>query len=164
MSKIIIIRSGGQTGADRGALDAARSLQVPISGWCPQGGLAEDYPDSPGLKSAYPELVETPSRDYYERTEWNVRDADATLILQPREILDSPGTNFTIEIAQKLGRPFFVINDIEISPVVIWLDSLGDDLELNVAGPRERFFPGMHDLTFSLIVELLKYYSEDQEW
>jgi len=160
MAKIKTIRSGGQTGVDRGALDAARSLGIPISGWCPQGGLAEDYPDPPGLLSAYPELIETASDDYYERTEWNVRDADATLILQPHEIADSPGTNYTIEIAQKLGRAHLVINDIEIGSVVTWLDGLGNDLELNVAGPRERFFPGMYDLTFNLIVELLKHYSE----
>jgi len=159
MAKIAIIRSGGQTGADRGALDAARSLQIPISGWCPLGGLAEDFPDPPGLLGAYPELLETPSGDYWERTEWNVRDADATLILLPFEVINSPGTNYTINIARELKRLYLVINTIELAPVVEWLDGLGDDLELNVAGPRERFFPGMYDLSFQLITELLRHYS-----
>jgi len=159
LARVKTIRSGGQTGADRGALDAARSLHVPITGWCPLGGLAEDYPDPPGLLLVYPELVETPSRDYYERTEWNVRDSDATLILLPREVINSPGTNYTIDIARKLRRPYLVIHDFEADPVIAWLDNLGDDLELNVAGPRERFYPGMHDMTFSLITELLEHYS-----
>ena len=158
MGKIRVLRSGGQTGADRGALDAARSLHFPISGWCPLGGLAEDFPDPPGLLFTYPELLETPTRDYYERTEWNVRDSDATLILLPREVIDSPGTNYTIEYARILKRPHLVMNDIEVGPVIAWLDGLGNDLELNVAGPRERFLPGMHDLTFDLIVDVLRHY------
>jgi len=159
MAKIKTIRSGGQTGADRGALDAARSLHFPITGWCPEGGLAEDFPVPPGLLTGYPELLETPSQDYYERTDWNVRDSDATLILQPSAIMDSPGTNFTIEDARKIGRPYLVLNTIEAGPAIAWLDGLGDDLDLNVAGPRERFFPGMYDLAFSLVTALLEHYN-----
>jgi hypothetical protein len=68
--------SGGQTGVDRAALDAALALGLPIGGWCPLGRRTEDGP----VPDRYP-LRETPSADYAERTEWNVRDSDATLIL-----------------------------------------------------------------------------------
>jgi len=63
------IRSGGQTGVDRGALDAARAAGVPLCGWCPRGGWAEDAPEAPGIRLAYPELQETPSADPVQRTE-----------------------------------------------------------------------------------------------
>ena len=82
-SLIATIRSGGQTGVDRGALDAARAAGVPIEGWCPAGGWAEDLPEAPGLRTDYPELRETPSREPAQRTEWNVRDSDVTLIIGP---------------------------------------------------------------------------------
>lgn len=72
------IRSGGQTGVDRGALDAARAAGVPIVGWCPAGGWAEDLTETPGLLTDYPELRETPSPEPAQRTEWNVRDSDVT--------------------------------------------------------------------------------------
>ena len=68
--------SGGQTGVDRAALDVVLRLGVPCGGWCPRGRLAEDGP----LSLIYP-LDETPTSEYAERTEWNVRDSDGTLIL-----------------------------------------------------------------------------------
>ena len=70
------IVSGGQTGVDRAALDAALALGMRCGGWCPAGRWAEDGPIDP----RYP-LRETPSGDPAQRTEWNVRDSDATLIL-----------------------------------------------------------------------------------
>jgi len=157
MGKIRIIRSGGQTGVDRAAFDAARQLGFPISGWCPKGGLAEDYPDPPGLLEPYPEMIETPSNDYYERTEWNVRDADATLIFFPRELTTSTGTEYTIDLARKMQRPYLVLDQADAASVVAWLDSLHDDLELNVAGPRERNYPGIYEITLKLITEVLKH-------
>ena len=54
------IRSGGQTGVDRAALDFARKHNMEICGWCPKGGWAEDYPEEPGILAVYPELQETP--------------------------------------------------------------------------------------------------------
>ena len=56
---IIRIRSGGQSGVDRAALDFARCQNIEICGWCPKGGWAEDYPEAPGIKEMYPELQET---------------------------------------------------------------------------------------------------------
>ena len=57
--RIIRIRSGGQSGVDRAALDFARCQNIEICGWCPKGGWAEDYPEAPGIKEMYPELQET---------------------------------------------------------------------------------------------------------
>ena len=74
--KIRKIRTGGQSGVDRAALDVARELNIEICGWCPRGGWAEDYTTPPGLLSDYPELTETPSAGTTQRTLWNMRDAD----------------------------------------------------------------------------------------
>jgi hypothetical protein len=65
------IVSGGQTGADRAALEWAIEYQVPHGGWCPKGRKAENgrIPDRFNLP-------ETPSSDYLQRNEWNVRDSD----------------------------------------------------------------------------------------
>ena len=73
------IVSGGQTGVDRAALDWALARGFPCGGWCPAGRLAEDGP----IPAEYP-LTETPAAESSQRTEWNVRDSDATLIVAPR--------------------------------------------------------------------------------
>ena len=160
VSKIRVIRSGGQTGVDRAAFDAARRLEIPIAGWCPKGGLAEDCPDPPGLLELFPEMAETPKGDYYERTEWNVRDSDATLVFFPREMDTSAGTEYTIELAEEMQRPHLVLDRADAATAIAWLDSLGDDLDLNVAGPRERNYPGIHDVAQELLVEVLEHYRQ----
>ena len=83
--KIIRIRTGGQSGVDRAAMDFAREWSIPLCGWCPKGGWAEDYPDPPGLLEDYPEMTATPTEDVSERTKRNMRDCDAilTIILYP---------------------------------------------------------------------------------
>ena len=92
------IVSGGQTGVDRAALDVARELGVPSGGWCPKGRTAED-----GVLAACYKMKETPTADYPLRTEWNVRDSDATLVLTRGE--PTEGTAFTIELARRLRKP-----------------------------------------------------------
>ena len=69
------IISGGQTGADCAALDFAIEHGIPHGGWCPGGRLAEDGP----IDARY-QLKETPSANYTQRTEWNVRDSDGTVV------------------------------------------------------------------------------------
>lgn len=156
---IAFIRSGGQTGADRGALDAARQAGTPICGWCPREGWAEDMPKPPGLLAIYPELRETPSRDPIVRTEWNVRDADATLIVCSECIDPHSGTGATIEFARRLGKPLFISNGTDYARMAKWLDGLSrksnDSFILNVAGPRESGSPGIYELTRNLVSRLL---------
>ena len=132
--------SGGQTGVDRAALDAAAAAGLPIGGSCPRGRLAEDGP----IPACYP-LVETPSADYPQRTEWNVRDSDGTLILA-RGAPSSGGTAFTLEVARRLGRPALVLDlDERPDPDVVraWCTARAVRT-LNVAGPRESGAPGIY--------------------
>ncbi len=105
------IRSGGQTGVDRAALDFAVMNGLNYGGWCPRGGWAEDYPTAPGLLVAYPRLAETASTDPKQRTAWNVRDSHATLILVLGDALDrSQGTLFTRQSADLFLRPLLVVD------------------------------------------------------
>lgn len=95
----ITIVSGGQTGADRAALDFAIEFGFPHGGWCPRGRLAED-----GCIPLRYELRETPSRKYAQRTEWNIRDSDATLVFSI--VAESTGgTRLTLDLAKGLEKP-----------------------------------------------------------
>ena len=133
------IVSGGQTGVDRAALDAAIERGVQSGGWCPRGRLAEDGP----VADRYP-LRETPSADSTQRTEWNVRDSDGTLVLT----FNAPkgGSALAIECALRTGKPFLVV-DPGTSPAQIvteWMRREGVEV-LNVAGPRESEEPGIYE-------------------
>ncbi len=153
------IISGGQSGVDRGALDAARALGLAYGGWCPRGGLAEDYPDPPGLLADYPALEESPSSDYLERTEWNVRDATATLIIAPdKSRATSDGTGYTLDCARRHGKNHCVVllgDPCHRRKALAWLERLDADAVLNVAGPRESKAPGICRRTRELLCDLL---------
>ena len=154
--RIAYIRSGAQTGADRGALDAARACGVPICGWCPPGGLAEDMQRAPGVCALYPELVMGKSEGYVERTAWNVRDSHATLIVAPEGLEPYSGTEMTARFAAEFKRPCLDISGMgEIDRARAWLKGLGHELTLNVAGPRESKVPGTYEETYKVICQLL---------
>ncbi len=149
----LIIRSGGQSGVDRAALDAAIAAGLPYTGWCPRGGWAEDFPTPPGLLARYPRLTETPAAAVEQRTEWNVRDGDATLILsRAASLAASSGTWLTKECAAQLRKPSFVANLLQADPhaVLAWLRQLTTGptdarlFDVNVAGPRESAAPGIY--------------------
>jgi hypothetical protein len=136
------IISGGQTGVDRGALDAAIGLGIPHGGWCPRGRLAED-----GRIPARYALSETDSPEYWVRTEQNVIDSDATLILcrRPEGTRPTGGTELTMRMADRHGRPCLVVNLDQpghIEEVRRWLQDHRVEV-LNVAGPRESQSPGI---------------------
>jgi putative molybdenum carrier protein len=134
------IVSGGQSGVDRAALDVALRLDLPCGGWCPKGRLAEDGPLGP----VYP-LRETPTGAYGERTKWNVRDSDGTLVLTWGPPTD--GTLLTVELARGFRKPCLVVDLMERgSPQVVraWAEKEGIRT-LNVAGPRERKCPGIYE-------------------
>eukprot|EP01068_Selenidium_serpulae_P002279 Selendium_serpulae@DN2357_c0_g1_i1.p1 len=97
------IVSGGQTGVDRGALDAAIALGIPHGGWCPLGRIAED-----GAIPATYTLTEADTADYDFRTEKNVIDSTATLIIYVDSL--TGGTKSTHEYLLKLDRPFFLFD------------------------------------------------------
>ena len=102
------IISGGQTGVDRAALDAAIKLTIPHGGWIPQGRLTEDGPLPPKYQ-----LQETGSTSYADRTEKNVLDADATLIISRGPL--TGGSEYTREMALKHQRLWLHI-DLEKIP------------------------------------------------
>ncbi len=155
MAKIKMIRSGGQSGVDRAALDAARSCKITICGWCPKGGWAEDDPDPPGVTARYPELQETPSIRVEQRTVWNVRDADATLIIAPEPSGASPGTELTAKAATAFGKPCLIVRrEDDAQEVLVWLAGLGDELILNIAGPRESECPGAYAKAIQLLTKV----------
>jgi hypothetical protein len=144
------IVSGGQTGVDRAALDAGLAAGVPVRGWCPKGRLAEDGTIPP----RYP-LEESDTAEYEERTELNVRDSDATLIITKGN--PTGGTAYTIDMAAKWERPCMVVDladRTDIAEIVRWLEAVGVTT-LNVAGPRESSMPGIHDRAYVLLAELL---------
>ena len=157
------IISGGQTGVDRAALDVAIERGMPWGGWCPKGGWAEDLPDPPGLLNKYSRLRETPSRELQQRTEWNVRDSDATLIIADRKGLSiSKGTTRAEEWASHYGKPLLIIDVGQLDAAVQiaqWLRTqrsrFGAHMTLGVGGPRESEAPGIYESTRLLIVSVL---------
>jgi hypothetical protein len=127
------IVSGGQSGADRVALDWAILHGIPHGGWCPKGRVAEDGPI--GLQY---DLLETPSDRYAERTEWNIRDSDGTVIFSIREQL-SGGSLTTLELARRYQKPHLHLSaahgQLAAKTLRNWIMAHGIRV-LNVAGPR----------------------------
>ena len=145
------IVSGGQTGVDRAALDAAISLGIPHGGWCPRGRLAED-----GRIPKRYRLRETGAADYSVRTERNVLDSDATLIVCRGR--PSGGTKLTGDFARQHARPCMVVNldnPPPVGEVARWLSAHKVEV-LNIAGPRESQSPGIAETAERFIARLLQ--------
>jgi hypothetical protein len=136
----IVIISGGQTGADRAALDFALALDVPHGGWCPSGRQAGD-----GVLDEKYKLKETPSDDPAERTEWNVRDSDATVVmtLGPKA---KGGAALTLRFAKKMKKPFIHLHSgvLAAAEKLIAFTEKHAVKRLNVAGSRESEEPGLY--------------------
>ncbi len=155
--KIRRIRSGGQTGVDRAALDLARKYGIGICGWCPRGGWAEDLPEPPGLLTDYPELRETPSEGTAQRTLWNMRDADAILTIIPEGSAESRGTEVGLQEAVHLHKPMYTAHGLDDIPQILsWLESLPDGLDLAVGGPRASECPEAYEITAEILTEIMK--------
>jgi hypothetical protein len=154
LAKIV---SGGQTGVDRGALDAALGMDWSCGGWCPAGRGAEDG----RIPERYP-LVQTRASDPAVRTRRNVTDSDATLILCVAE--PTGGTALTAEICRELGRPCLIVDAGKVSAE----DAAAQASEfvirhgagvLNVAGPRESGWPGAYEYARAAVGALLGAFS-----
>ena len=146
------IISGGQTGTDRAALDAAIELGIPHGGWVPKGRLAEDGP----ISDKY-QLKEMPTVSYDARTEQNVIDSDGTLIISHGEL--SGGSAYTRKMAMKHGKPWYHadLNKLPTFQAAMisedWISKNSIEI-LNVAGPRHSKDPAIHGLV-TVILELV---------
>lgn len=155
IKKIGRIRAGGQSGVDRAAMDFAREQGIPLCGWCPKKGWAEDYPDPPGLLANYPELTETPSEEIEQRTKWNMRDCDAILTIILESSRDSHGTNVGLNEGAKLGKPMYTALGLEdVSGIILWICGLPDDIELCVGGPRVSECADAYDVAKEILYQV----------
>lgn len=149
----LFIISGGQTGVDRAALDVALELRLPCRGWCPLGFEAEDGT----IPRKYP-MQETTTADPALRTELNIIDSDATLLITHGEPTD--GTALTYSVAERYNKPVFEIDFmVELSvddknKFYNWLNEK-QIKNLNIAGPRESFMPGSVYLRSHAILKTL---------
>ncbi len=147
------IISGGQTGADQGALDAALELNYPCGGWCPCGRKSE----AGSIPERYP-LQEHQSQDTADRTRANVLDSDGTLIFFYREPIG--GTLYTLELARHHHKPFYLV-DLEQAVPNRELDRIWNwgrknrVYVLNIAGPRESKNPGVSGEVKKILLNLL---------
>jgi hypothetical protein len=128
------IISGAQSGADRAALDVAIEHGIDHGGWCPHGRKAEDGTIAPRYN-----LQETPSSGYVQRTEWNVRDSDGTVVFSIAPVLTG-GSKKTVELAHEHHKPVIHIarDGGPASPAQALLRFIQDHniMVLNVAGTR----------------------------
>lgn len=158
---VVRVISGGQTGVDQAALRAAASLGISIGGWCPPGRVCEDgiipaiFPltETPqGLSAAAPAIPRS------QRTEWNVRDSDGTLLLSPRQLNGGdPGLRWTAECAACYRKTLIVADPCDLTAVPRirqWIEELRI-LTLNIAGPSEGSCPGIGALAEKFVAALL---------
>jgi hypothetical protein len=154
--------SGGQSGVDRAVLDAAIERGIEYGGWCPKGGWAEDMTVPPGLLAEYPNLRETPLADPAQRTEWNIRDADACMIvIEAAGVAVSKGTTLAQDLAHRYRKPLFIApfgGEETIRDAGLWLRfqerRVGAGLTLAIGGPRESEVPGIYQQALAFIRDL----------
>ena len=150
MFKII---SGGQTGVDRAALDAALELRVDCGGWCPKGRRAED-----GVIPARYPLREMPQASYRQRTRRNVLDGDATLIIYDAEL--EGGTSETATYCVTHGKPCCMVDLAEtglgqaVQRICVFIREHRPNT-LNVAGPRASKQPAIYSTARQIMREVL---------
>lgn len=148
------IVSGGQTGADRAALDFAIKNNIPHGGWVPKGRISEDGP----IAGEY-NLKEMPTDSYHARTEQNVIDSDGTIIISHGPL--TGGSRYTYEMAGQHRKPCLVIDLARTkiyeagATIMIWIT--GSKIStLNVAGPRSSKNRNIYDQVTE-ILELVLY-------
>lgn len=147
------IVSGGQTGVDRGALDAALAAGFPCGGWCPAGRKAEDGP----IPERYP-VAALASADYAARTRQNVLDSDGTLILH----FGGPtgGTLRTLQLCEQHRKPYLALDALTVEAEEAAARAAAFVAEraievLNVAGPRESTRAGARQYAQAAVAALI---------
>lgn len=158
------IVSGGQTGVDRAALDAAIRLDIEYGGWCPKGRLDEKG-IIPSEYSCLTEIEGTFTSDqdnFNARTIKNIIDSDGTIIIVPSWPLPEnikDGTILTIGEISRQDIPYYILNieNYDLNDCINWIRESGIEV-LNVAGPRESNSLGIYSISESLLEELILTY------
>ena len=159
MSILKKVISGGQTGVDQAALRAARDSGLEIGGWCPPGRECEagvipaEFPLKETERDRSPDA---PDIARSQRTEWNVRDSDGTLVIGRVE--QDLGTTWTVECARRYKRPLLVCNVDDAGAadeIPRWLSANGIGT-LNIAGPAESTSPGIGRKTYAMLTRVFQ--------
>jgi hypothetical protein len=156
---VIRVISGGQTGADRGGIDAAVDLGIATGGHAPRGWRAEDGVIPVELRAG---MMTTESPHYFVRTRLNVEVADGTMVISFSSPLPPGGSRDTIALARRVGKPYHHVTLLQSGRLTnfvlerarAWLAEHGVRV-LNVAGPRESREPGIRAATRQAIVRIL---------
>ena len=162
--KVLMIISGGQTGADRAGLDFAISRGIKHGGWCPKGRLAED-----GIIPEKYCLIETSTNLYPQRTKQNVKDSDATIVFTDTHM--SRGAMLTITCCETFKKPYFIIpitsadDEAAKDSLLEWLVKIKPRI-LNIAGARASKCPQIHKFVTTMLNSVLEKEkkAEEPEW
>ncbi|MDB5307607.1 MAG: putative molybdenum carrier [Gemmataceae bacterium] len=146
--------SGGQTGADRAGLVAAKQAGIATGGWMPKGfraldGFHPDFAEEYGIR-------EHESTRYPPRTALNVKESDGTIRFATA--WESPGEVLTLSMGRRYGKP-----TIDVTPggnqapadVAEWL-TVNRIRVLNVAGNTERTSPGLQEFVTGFLTEVFR--------
>lgn len=159
MARIRMVISGGQTGADLGALEAAQACKVPHGGWCPAGRRQEGGGTIPACYS----MKETVSTGWEERTELNVMDSDATIVFTMGQM--TPGSGKTVSLAHRYGRPCLHADlssgglQGHSRAILEWLEGISPGeggVVVNVAGTRGSKAPGLQAAVKEVMESVIK--------